>query len=223
LWRRTFSTSPQELRFVLTCRRAQAAAKRGFWSFAVARDSIETLGRQTEQARSFPARLDPNCVYCDHRRQCPAYARALLGEHEEIPEDIEKLDRIAREREQVANVAKIAYARKAELEGVLKAHLEDRDELVLGGVRYWLGETTRLDSPRDLTVAILAEATGETPAALAERLLVVDKAKIDELLKKLRKDMPPPQVRLLQTRIAAVAEKSVSPRFNSRKVVERCG
>jgi RecB family exonuclease len=188
---------------------------------AVACDYIETLGRQTEEATSFPARLNPNCVHCDHRRQCPAYARALLGEHEEIPEDLDKLERIAREREQVANVAKIAYARKAELEGVLKAHLRDRDELVLGGVRYWMGETTRLDYPRDPTLTILAEATGQEPAALAERLLVIDKARVDELLKALREQMAPAQVRLLQTRLEAVAEKAASPRFNAQKVAAR--
>lgn len=190
---------------------------------AAARDYVETLGRQTETATEYPARLNANCCYCDHRRQCPAYARALLGEHEAIAEDLEKLERIAREREQVAHVAKVAYARKAELEGVLKAHLRDRDELVLGGVRYWMGETTRLDYPKESTLAILAGATGDEPAALADRLLVVDKAKVDALLKALRKQMAPAQVRLLQTRLEALAERSVSPRFNARKVAERCG
>jgi len=41
---------------------------------------------------------------------------------------------VAREREQVAHLAKILYARKGELEEILKAQLKERDELVLGGV-----------------------------------------------------------------------------------------
>lgn len=188
---------------------------------AAALDYVEVLGRQTEEATSYPARLNTNCVYCDHRRQCPAYARALLGDHEEIPEDLPSLERVAREREQLASVAKIAYARKARLEGILKTQLRERDELVLGGVRYWLGETTRLEYPRDPTIAILAESAGEEPDALAERLLVVDKGKVDELVKGLRSKLPRAQHRLLQTKLEGIAERSVSPRFNSRKVAER--
>ena len=188
---------------------------------AVARGYVETLGRQTEEATEYPARLNSFCVYCDHRRQCPAYARALLGEHEEIAEDLDHLEKVAREREQVAHVAKAAYARKAKLEGILKAHLKDRDELVLAGMRYWLGTTTRLDYPREQTLAVLAETTGQESDALAERLLAVDKARVDALLKELRKEMAPAQVRLLQTKLEAIAEKSVSPRFNARKVAAR--
>jgi len=188
---------------------------------AVARDYIETIGRQTEEATEYPARLNSYCIYCDHRRQCPAYARALLGEHEDIPDDLDRLERVAREREQVASVAKIAYARKAKLEGILKAHLKDKDELVLGGVRYWLGETTRLDYPKEPTLSLLAEATGEAPDAVAERLLAVDKKQVDAVLKGLRKEMAPAQVRLLKTKLEALAERSVSPRFNARKVAAR--
>ena len=40
---------------------------------------VETLGRQTETATEYPARLNTNCSYCDHRKQCPAYAEALKG------------------------------------------------------------------------------------------------------------------------------------------------
>jgi len=188
---------------------------------AVARDYIETLGRQTEEATEYPARLNAFCCWCAHKQQCPAYARALLGEHEEIPEDLDHLERIAREREQVAYVAKVAYARKAKLEGILKAHLKDTDELVLGGMRYWMGSATRLDYPRDPTLAILAEATGQQPDTLADRLLAVDKAQVDVLLKDLRKEMAPAHVRLLKTKLEALAEKSISPRFNARKVAAR--
>lgn len=217
-----FPDAPEvKLSFHLLRHGIKMTATRSEEQLQAARDYIETLGRQTEEATEYPARLNSYCCWCDHKQQCAAYARALLGEHEEIAEDLDHLERIAREREQVAYVAKVAYARKAKLEGILKAHLKDQDELVLGGMRYWLGTTTRLDYPREQTLAILADTTGQEPDALAERLLAVDKAQVDALLKQLRKKMAPAQVRLLQTKLEAIAEKSVSPRFNARKVAAR--
>ena len=75
--------------------------------------------------------------------------------------------------------------------------------------------------PREQTLGILAEATGQGPDVLAERLLAVDKSRVDALLKELRKEMAPAHVRLLKTKLEALAEKSVSPRFNARKVAAR--
>lgn len=85
---------------------------------------VETLGRQTETATEYPARLNTNCSYCDHRKQCPAYAEALKGKREFIVEDLADLEGVAREREEVARLAKALYARKEELEDILKAQLE---------------------------------------------------------------------------------------------------
>lgn len=57
---------------------------------------VETLGRQTETATEYPARLNTNCSYCDHRKQCPAYADAdaLKGKREFIVEDLADLEGI---------------------------------------------------------------------------------------------------------------------------------
>ena len=121
---------------------------------------VETLGRQTETATEYPARLNTNCSYCDHRKQCPAYADALKGKREFIVEDLADLEGVAREREEVARLAKALYARKEELEDILKAQLKERDELVLGGVRYRMFATTSLDYPLEPTLSLLADATG---------------------------------------------------------------
>jgi len=48
---------------------------------------VETVGAMTEQATEFPARINSNCIYCDHRQHCPAYAEALKGKREVICED----------------------------------------------------------------------------------------------------------------------------------------
>ena len=66
---------------------------------------VETLGRQTETATEYPARLNTNCSYCDHRKQCPAYADALKGKREFLCEDLADLEAVAREREEVARLA----------------------------------------------------------------------------------------------------------------------
>jgi putative RecB family exonuclease len=101
---------------------------------------LETLARQTETAAEFPARLSANCVYCDHRSQCEAYQKALASEEPAVtqirPTDLEA---VAAERERAARVARFAYARKADLDRVLIAHLAHQDTLVLAGVRYAVG------------------------------------------------------------------------------------
>ncbi|MBC7174053.1 MAG: PD-(D/E)XK nuclease family protein, partial [Polyangiaceae bacterium] len=118
---------------------------------------VGTLGRQTEVATEYPPRLNANCSYCDHRKDCPAYADALRGKREFLCEDLTDLEAVAREREEVARLAKALYARKGELEEILKAHLKEQDQLVLGGVRYRMLSTTSLDYPLEPTVSLLAD------------------------------------------------------------------
>src|SRR5690606_25433257 len=135
---------------------------------------VDTLGTTISKAREFPARLNSNCIYCDHRQHCPAYADALQGKREFICEDTSDLEAVAKEREECARLAKVLYARKGELEGVLKTALKEHDELVLGGVRYTMFKTSKSDYPLDRTLAVLGEATGLDREALLERIVSVD-------------------------------------------------
>jgi RecB family exonuclease len=181
---------------------------------------VETLGRQTEEATEFRPRLNTNCVWCDHRRQCPAYAAALEGKREFLCEDPSDLEAVAREREEVARLAKILYDRKGELEGILKAHIQHDGELVLGGVRYAMFNTCRLDYPLDATLAVLERATEIPRAELAARLTAIDKSKVDALLKELAKTTDRARIRLVQTELEAIADKSYSPRLWAKKTGE---
>lgn len=45
------------------------------------------------------------------RQQCPAYAEALTGKRDVICESTDSLEAVAREREEVARLAKALYAR----------------------------------------------------------------------------------------------------------------
>lgn len=179
---------------------------------------VETLGRQTETATEYPARLNTNCSYCDHRKQCPAYAEALKGKREFIVEDLADLEGVAREREEVARLAKALYARKEELEDILKAQLKERDELVLGGVRYRMFATTSLDYPLEPTLTLLADATGLSRDEVLGKLGAIDKKALDALLKSLGKKLDKPRVSLLKAELEAHADKRMSPRLWAKGV-----
>ena len=179
---------------------------------------VETLGRQTETATEYPARLNTNCSYCDHRKQCPAYAEALKGKREFIVEDLGDLEGVAREREEVARLAKALYARKEELEDILKAQLKERDELVLGGVRYRMFATTSLDYPLEPTLSLLADATGLSRDEVLGKLGAIDKKALDALLKSLGKKLDKPRVSLLKAELEAHADKRMSPRLWAKEV-----
>lgn len=179
---------------------------------------VETIGRQTETATAYPARLNANCSYCDHRKQCPAYADALKGKREFVVEDLADLEGVAREREEVARLAKALYARKEELEDILKAQLKERDELVLGGVRYRMFATTSLDYPLEPTLSLLAEATGLSRDEVLGKLGAIDKKALDALLKSLGKKLDKPRVSLLKAELEAHADKRMSPRLWAKEV-----
>lgn len=179
---------------------------------------VETLGRQTETATEYPARLNTNCSYCDHRKQCPAYAEALKGKREFIVEDLTDLEGVAREREEVARLAKALYARKEELEDILKAQLKEREELVLGGVRYRMFATTSLDYPLEPTLSLLADATGLSRDEVLGKLGAIDKKALDALLKSLGKKLDKPRVSLLKAELEAHADKRMSPRLWAKEV-----
>lgn len=179
---------------------------------------VETLGRQTETATAYPARLNTNCSYCDHRKQCPTYADALKGKREFIVEDLADLEGVAREREEVARLAKALYARKEELEDILKAQLKERDELVLGGVRYRMFATTSLDYPLEPTLSLLADATGLSRDEVLGKLGAIDKKALDALLKSLGKKLDKPRVSLLKAELEAHADKRMSPRLWAKEV-----
>jgi RecB family exonuclease len=181
-----------------------------------ARVYVETLGTMTEEATEFPARLNSNCVYCDHRQDCPAYADALKGKPEFICEDTSDLEAVAKEREEVARLAKILYSRKSELDGVIKAHLEDHDELLVDGVRYKMFNTKKLEYPFEATLRVLETATGLPRDELVCRIAAVNKKAVDQLVKETRGDRA--RSLMLKAELEHVAAKSYSPRLWAKEI-----
>jgi RecB family exonuclease len=183
-----------------------------------ARLYVETLGAMTEEATEFPARLNAKCVWCDHRRNCPAYAEALKGKPDFLVEGAGDLEAVAREREHVARLAKVLYARKEELEAILKAHIAENGEVTLAGVRYTMFNATRLDYPLEPTLRILSEATGAGRDELLGRIVAVDNKALEAVLKELGKSTDAARVRLLKAELESVAKKIQSPRFWAKEV-----
>lgn len=179
---------------------------------------VDTLGSTISKAREFPARLNSNCIYCDHRQHCPAYADALQGKREFVCEDTSDLEAVAKEREEVARLAKVLYARKGELEGVLKTALKEHDELVLGGVRYTMFKTSKSDYPLERTLELLSRETGMAWHELLGRVASVDNKALEALLKELGKSLDRPRVNLLKAELDAIAKKTHSPRFWAKEV-----
>ncbi len=177
------------------------------------RKYVETLGRIIEESRDFPARLNGFCPTCDHHEQCPAYQQALQGTRTFVCKNLGDLESVAREREEVARLAKILTSRKEELDRVLKEQLRDKDELIAGGMQYRLFNTTTLKFPLQRTVDVVSRAIDIAPQALQERVGAVDKKELDNLLGELSKALPRARVSLLKAELETIAEKTYSTRL----------
>ena len=183
-----------------------------------ARRYIEAIGDRTERDTEFNARLNSNCNYCDHRSQCDAYANALKGKRNVIAIDLSDLEAVAREREEVARIAKIACARKAELEDILKTRQDGEEKLELGGVRYQIQNACSVEYPLEATLRVLMDATGYARETLVSKLATIDKDALKGLLRHMSERLPRPRVTLVKAELEARASKSFTPRFSAKEV-----
>ena len=178
----------------------------------------EALGEASERATEHPPKLGPNCAYCDYRRRCPAYAEALAGKRLGVMTDPADLEAVAREREGVASVAKLAAARKAELDGVLRAHVKAHGDVTLGGVRYALAPVRQVRHPLGPTLGVLERMTDLARDALLERVGAVDKDALDALVAGVASARDKSFLHLLRAELDAAAETRTTPRFWAKPV-----
>jgi RecB family exonuclease len=177
-----------------------------------------SLGEQTESpSTTFVPRLNGYCSTCDYRHSCPAYAQALAGQRSVVCEDLSDLERVAQEREEVAVLAKVLYARRDELDRVLKAHLEAHGALDLAGMRYTLATTARREYPIAKTLRLLADATGRSEAELLEKLAGIENGELDALVKSLGPKVGKPKLNMLRAELEAVVEKHFSTRLWAKR------
>lgn len=179
---------------------------------------VEAMGKQTEAASEYPARVHSGCTYCDHRSACPAYAEVLDGSREVVRDDLADLEQVAVERERVATRVRILQAHKSELEKVIKNHLKNESELVAGGMRYVMFNVASVNHPLESTVRILSEATQRSPEEITREIAIVDNDALKRLVATLGDAVPKPRLTLLRAELDAKAEKTFSPRFWAKEV-----
>lgn len=179
---------------------------------------VESLGRQTETATEFPARLGPGCAHCDQRQHCAAYTAALQDPTDVAAALPEALDAVAREREEIAARLKVLHTRKDALEGVLRTVLQNQPELVAGGTRFTMFPTARIAQPLDATLAVLERYGCGAREALLSRLGVVDRDALLALVQDAAARLGRSELNLLRVELDAVAEKTYTPRLWARAV-----
>ncbi|MBN1632133.1 MAG: PD-(D/E)XK nuclease family protein, partial [Thermoleophilia bacterium] len=93
------------------------------------------------------------------------------------------------------------------------AQLMHQDELILGGVRYSMFNTTRKAHPLEATIERLGQATGLSWQELLPKVAVVDNKALESFVKELGKTLDKGRVTLLKAELAAGAERTYTPRL----------
>jgi putative RecB family exonuclease len=207
-WARSVRLSFHMLRHGIVQRTGRTHA-----DLADAIDYVLAMGTRSEKG-PYPPRLNTYCGSCDHRTRCDAYKIALDRKLEVVAVSETDLGALAQERERVARIAKAAYARKEQLDAVLRAAIGEAESVELAGVVYRLVQYFDTDYP----IAELLALFREVGADLAPALHVDNKA-LDALLDAVEKDEGVPHtVRdFLRVRVAAKAVKIPQrPRIDAR-------
>ncbi len=177
---------------------------------------VEALGHETETATESPARLNPFCGWCDYRTQCSAFQEAVKGKRIPDASSPDDLKSVGRELAELATLIKLLTNRKSEVEQVIRQCLKEQDELIIGGIRYAMFPTTRIEYPLEQSVKLLSEATGLDSVAVLSKIAVADKEQIVSLLKTMDKA----KANLLRVKLDCIAERTVSQRLWAKKVAE---
>jgi len=179
---------------------------------------LRAIGVRTERG-PYPARLNKNCATCDWRDGCEAYKAALAKKPSLVVVSKENMDSLAEERERVAAIAKAAYARKEELDAVLRESVGDRESVTYAGHVYKVLQFFNYEyRAADLLPLFVEAGVDLTPA------LYADEKALDALLKKVEADEDQPRIvrdflrARCTTRQVRLPQK---PRLDSRQVKKR--
>lgn len=176
---------------------------------------------QKEKREPWQPTLNENCAYCDYRRRCSKYAEAIEGRLDypraENPDD---LVRVSIEREAVANIAKVAYGRRDELDKILKAAHEKagQDELTVGERKYRFINAKETVYDPQLVLRAFKDA-GVPEARAAERVLRADTKEVEALLEELLGGATHARALALKAELQGIQRRvPMSPRWDSKPV-----
>lgn len=175
------------------------------------------LGRRTETDKTWEPRLNENCGYCEHRTRCDRYAEALAdGRSKIVRADPESIEDVSREREHVAAIAKAAYARKEELDKVLRRAVEEKGGTLHAGDRCYTFQHPRSNG-FDRRGVVQAFAMAGAPLDKIEGVLTVDAEAVENLRIELTQGMQRSDALLLKANLEAAARReAMGSRLDSR-------
>jgi hypothetical protein len=185
---------------------------------------VENLGERSESGGAFPAKPSTLCSWCSYRERCDAYREAVTKRFNTVRGTTpDTLEEIAREREEIATTAKLAYARQKELDRELKRHLAHAGELVLRGRRYSLEKTRSLHHELERASGLIAEALKRTPEDVRAEIGEVNNDKLSTLLREATRVLSRSQAAILKASLEAYANTAYTPRLAVRDVREEHG
>jgi RecB family exonuclease len=145
------------------------------------RNHVITLGKKIESDKEWRPTLNSWCQYCEFRVGCSTYQEAILTRSPKTanPND---LDAMAKEYAHVGYIANAAYARKKELETLLKAHVAMTFDAPVLNDKVWdLTVTPQTKYDVKKVTAIAREyGTPESEMARLFELLSVSKEAVEE-------------------------------------------
>lgn len=165
------------------------------------------IGSMIERDEKWEPRLNSHCSYCSVQSTCPAINSQL----NEI--DMSSLEAVAIERERLAMICKTLYARKAELEGVIKSALRDVESISAAGKTYRMIKTESRDYPLGAVADYLSMRTGIPAVELRHSLSAVD---VDAMKDAIREHAPRGKIAIWQAEIDSLATVTYGRRLEAR-------
>ena len=171
--------------------------------------------RRLEQRDTFPARLNAYCPYCGYNETCEAYQGFLEVERTDQV-DLNDLTAVAEAYEAIAYTAKVAYAKKRELETPILAAIAQEGPIVLDGTEYAFSTDTATYYSIGDAARIIAEVAGLPTQVVMARLGVAGPGVIADVVRSL--GLRPYQESQIAEALEAVVQYDRSQRLTSKLI-----
>jgi len=180
------------------------------------------IAQRTERTDCrFPAKLNAYCCYCDQADNCDSYQNILEGKVgifklKSLPITSSDLLKLSQHREVVSAVSGISYKRRKQIDELIRARLEHEKDIPIGDLVYYVSTPVDKSYEPLKLIGILSKYMDKDE--IINRILVVRKESLKELVDEIRANLNNAERALLSAKIASVEERSGgTPRINVRK------
>lgn len=190
-----------------------------------AADYMIAMGSRIESALEFKPELNNLCPWCDHRESCDEYGDALKKGEQSLSYLVaaDDMEKVCAERNRASALESIAKRRRAEMDDIIMAHLNNNpslDKVVVGDWGYAPSQGWNTHMPMDKTINALTEALGVDDRFVADRILTVEKGRVDKLISAAKLSSGKRQ--LLRAKLQTITERTPKGAWiNARKVNQR--